>query len=99
MAYIVRHKNDEKIELNSKEMLLGRYLTMTDYYIDNNSYVSKVHAKIVENNNKYYVVDCDSLNKTYLNLVLLKPNESYELNDGDEIKLANEKFTFHVVEE
>lgn len=67
-----------------------------NYVVNDNSAVSRSHADIIKRDNRYYVMDLNSTNKTYLNGVTLAKKEETELKDGDVIKLANEEFVFSI---
>lgn len=41
-------------------------------------------------------MDLNSTNKTFINGVKLVPNEEKELHDGDNVRLGNEEFVFHI---
>ena len=56
--------------------------------------VSRDHAKIVAEDGRYYLVDVESHNGTYLNSVKIDPNTRYLLNHGDDIKICNYVFEF-----
>ena len=60
-----------------------------------NSGISRLHARILTEEDQSYVVDNGSVNKTYLNSREIEPEKKYPLVDGDEIRLMNEKFIFH----
>jgi hypothetical protein len=49
--------------------------------------VSREHLRIETHHNKYYLVDLDSKNGTWVNGEQIK-NQSIELHDGDEISIA-----------
>ena len=67
-----------------------------DYFVNNNSAVSRSHADIITRGNEYYIMDLNSTNKTFINGVKLVPNEEKELHDGDNVRLGNEEFVFHI---
>jgi pSer/pThr/pTyr-binding forkhead associated (FHA) protein len=56
--------------------------------------VGKIHACIRKRNGRYYIVDLNSKNGTYVNGIRLKSNVEHELSDNDEFVLANTVFTF-----
>ncbi len=94
-SWLIRVKTNEKIVLETDETKLGRSETMTDYTIVENSLIGRVHAMIILKDNKYFIMDNNSKNKTFLNAKELEPKKEYELSNGDSIRLANEKFIFH----
>jgi len=50
--------------------------------------VSRLHSKVFCQGNKYYILDLNSTNSTYLNKQKLVPQEHYQIVDGDEIQLG-----------
>ena len=93
--WLLRAKTNETIELPQGEFKLGRSNVQSDYVISGNSGIGRLHAKIIVKENQCFVVDNSSMNKTYLNSQELEPQKEYLLENGDSIKLMNEKFTFH----
>ncbi|NPV60357.1 MAG: FHA domain-containing protein [Actinobacteria bacterium] len=59
--------------------------------------VSRSHAKIVYDSGSFRVIDLNSANSTYLNGNRLTPQQAYELNDGDELKLGEYELTFRLL--
>ncbi len=94
-AWIVRVKTDEIISLKQDRIKLGRSETMADYQLLGNSSIGRVHAMVLNRDEKYYIVDNNSKNGTFLNSKKLDPDSEYELADGDSIRLANEMFVFY----
>lgn len=93
--WLLRAKTNETIELPQGEFKLGRSNAQSDYVISGNSGIGRLHTKIILKDNQCFVVDNSSMNKTYLNSKELEPQKEYLLENGDSIKLMNEKFTFH----
>lgn len=93
--WLVRAKTNETIELPQGEFKLGRSNAQSDYVISGNSGIGRLHAKIIIKETQGFVVDNSSMNKTYLNSQELEPQKEYLLENGDSIRLMNEKFTFH----
>ncbi len=85
-------ENKEKIKL-SDNFMLGRLKEKVDYVVDNRA-VGKIHACIRTRNGKYYIVDLNSKNGTFINGIRIESNIEYEIKDKDEISLANIEFTF-----
>lgn len=92
--YLIRQKGEERIEIDRTLFRLGKENGKADYVIDN-SVISRIHAEIITEGDKYYLVDKRSTNKTFLNGTALQPEEKKELFDGDTIVLANEVFEFY----
>jgi len=59
--------------------------------------VSRHHATIYSNNEKYYVRDENSSNHTYVNGKQIAPFTEIEIVDEDRIRLANEEIIFTIV--
>lgn len=93
--WLLRAKTNETIELPQGEFKLGRSNVQSDYVISGNSGIGRLHAKIIVRDNQCFVLDNSSMNKTYLNSQELEPQKEYLLENGDSIRLMNEKFTFH----
>ncbi len=98
-AWIVRDKTGETRDLPEGSMKLGRSSVQSDYVILGNSAVGRFHAIISRNGSSCTLTDNHSMNKTYLSGRELEGDTAYMLKDGDSFCLANEKFTFHQIEE
>lgn len=84
-----------KIIINKFPFRVGKMEGVTDYRIFNNN-VSRKHADIIKDQGKFYVVDLDSTNGTYLNGRRTQPGVKELLKDGSIIRFANEEFKFHI---
>lgn len=98
-AWLLRVKTNETIELPQGEFKLGRSNTQSDYVISGNSGIGRLHARIITRGCQCFVIDNNSVNKTYLNSRELEGDREYPLENGDSIRLMNEKFTFHQEQE
>ena len=94
-AWLLRPKTNETIELGNNELKLGRSASMADYVISGNSIIGRLHARVTHDGDRYCIIDNHSKNRTFLNSCPLEPDREYELTDGDDILLANERFEFH----
>lgn len=79
--------------INKPEFVMGKNSSAVDGAITFNKAISRVHCKIVYEDNKYYIADLGSANGTYLNKVKLTPYQKTEIQSGDIIKMANSDFT------
>ena len=75
-------------------MRIGKKKDSVDYCISGNPSVSRHHADILHRGNDYFLVDRNSLNKTYVNGKEAEPQKEILLNPQDRIALANEIFVF-----
>ena len=94
--HLIRAKNNEKIPLNKPVFRIGKERSYVDYFISDNTAISRGHANIVDHNGEYFVVDTNSTNHTYLNGVMVQPGVETKLAHGDKVRLANEDFEFRL---
>ncbi len=95
MPYLVRSKNQERINISKAQFRMGTEPSYADYCIRDNSAVSHSHAYIMVKDGECYIVDTNSTNHTYINGSLIPSNQQVMLTDMDELTLANEVFTYH----
>lgn len=94
-ACIFRVRTGEKIIINKPNFIIGKSFNDTDYCVTNNNTISRLHASIIcENNSEFYLVDLGSANHSYVEGVLVVPNEKYKLFKGSRFYLSNEEFIF-----
>ena len=67
-----------------------------DYFIADNTAISRSHANIHTENGEYFIEDTNSTNHTYINGKLINSNVKTKIVSGDKIRLANEDFTFSI---
>lgn len=91
---IVAGGREEIIPVNKPEFLLGRDKEAVDYWVKDNKYVGRVHAKITVDRGTCSITDLDSKNGTFLNGERLPGNKPYKLTAGDKAALANFEFIF-----
>ena len=84
----------EVMKLNKESILLGRMPGVVDYVLKSNV-VWRVHARIENIDDNYYVTDLGSKNGTYLDGARLVANEKYKLENNSNIKLANINLYFN----
>ncbi len=94
---IERKKNGVIVDIKPGMFVIGRSESMADMVIEDNKTIGRKHAFINLQNDGCFLVDNDSLNKTRLNGMVLKPNVSYGIKDGDVIRLSDEEFIFRVI--
>ena len=76
-------------------MCIGKSGTKADMVIDGNPSVSRKHAQITRQGQKFYIRDLGSANGTFINGERITADEDRELVNGDRVKLADEEFEFH----
>ena len=91
-----RLSTGEEIQINKPVFRIGKEKSYVDYFVNNNSAVSRSHADIVCRGQHYYIVDLNSKNRTFINGHVVPVRCETEIYNGDRLKLANEEFTFTV---
>lgn len=97
-AYLVEKSNvgfEHKYLINKDKFKVGRLVGEVDLVVKNNA-VGKVHCEIVRDKDKYYIMDYNSKNGTYLNSGRVTSGNSYELKNKDVVRLANSEYIFLV---
>lgn len=89
---LIRARDGSVITVDRAQFRIGRDPGVADYIITDNTAVGRQHADIVQHNGACYIVDLDSVNHVYVNGAQLQPGVECELQNGDEILLANEAF-------
>lgn len=94
-ASLTRQVTGEKIELGKSSFVLGKNPEKSDYAVADNTNISRVHAVITMRNGRYYVMDQNSTNGTFINGRIIKAGQETEILPGDCLMLANEEFIFN----
>lgn len=94
-ASLTRQVTGEKIELGKPSFVLGKNPEKSDYVVADNTNISRVHAVITMRNGRYYVMDQNSTNGTFINGRIIKAGQETEILPGDCLMLANEEFIFN----
>ena len=92
--YLLRLKNNERIQLSKPVFRIGKERSYVDYFISDNTAVSRSHANILIKGTEFYIVDTNSTNHTYVNGNMLQSNVETKLEHGSKVRLANEEFEF-----
>lgn len=96
-AYLIRVKKGERIYLNKPVFRVGKEKSFVDYFISDNTAVSRSHANFISRDGRYFVVDTNSTNHTFVNGLMISSNTETEIKHGDKVRLANEEFEFRTV--
>lgn len=98
--YVVQHPilhrkvTGESVQINKPVFRIGKERSYVDLFINNNA-VSRSHADIITRGERYFVVDLNSKNRTFINDRILPIQQEVEIFDGDQLRLADEEFVFH----
>lgn len=82
-ASLTRQVTGEKIELGKPSFVLGKNPEKSDYAVADNTNISRVHAVITARNGRYYVMDQNSTNGTFINGRIIKAGQETEILPGD----------------
>lgn len=91
-----RVSGGEEIVLDKPVFRIGKEKSYVDYFVTNNNTVSRSHADIIARNGKYYIMDLNSKNGTFINGYEIPVKSEIELNINDRITLSNEEFIFKI---
>ncbi len=93
-AVLVYSQTGERISLEQPILRIGKKRDNVDYCIAGNPAVSRHHADILRKEDDYFLIDRNSLNKTYVNGREIEPQKEVQLSPQDRISFANEIFVF-----
>lgn len=93
---IIRKSDGEKVYIDKNNFTIGELKTHVDYVISS-SYVSKIHAEVICENDIYYIIDRNSTNKTFVDNIECISGQKTRLENGVLIKIANEEFIFELL--
>lgn len=86
-------QNRKVIALDKLPLIIGKKGEMTDVVLPDAS-ISRMHARITEEDGHIYLEDLNTTNGTYKNGVRLGPYERVELLKEDEVRLGRLEFTY-----
>lgn len=85
----------ETVRINKPVFRIGKERSYVDFFVNNNA-VSRSHADIITRGQRYFVIDLNSKNRTYINDQVLPVQQEVEIFNGDRLRLANEEFAFQI---
>ena len=94
---LTRLKTNEAYLVDKPVFVIGTDSSGCDLYVYDNGYISRKHAYIATRNGRYYLVDRNSTNKTYVEGEMIAPEQEIEIFSGTQIRFANEDFVFSIV--
>lgn len=95
-ATLIRSRDNENILVHKFPFVLGKDSAKTDYCVQNNPAVSRVHAVVLCEGNTYFIQDNQATNGTFVNGKRLAMGSKAALQNNDKITLGNEEFDFKV---
>lgn len=93
---MIRRKDNSKIELNQPLFSIGKSVNGNNFFIGDNSAISRRHMTFEIRDNKYYVTDEGSTNGTYIDDVRIAEHVPTEIKAGQRLRLADDEFLFTV---
>jgi hypothetical protein len=91
---LIRKKTGESFSIDKPVFRIGTEQPYCDLFISDNTYISRSHADIITRDGRYYIVDKNSTNRTFVDGKVVARQTEVEVYDGTLIKLANEEFDF-----
>ena len=84
------------LNVDKSSYIIGRKKSSVDGYIGFNKMIGRIHCKIENRNNDFFIFDLNSSNGTYLNQEKLIPEQPYKIKNGDIVRLANSDFKVNI---
>lgn len=94
-VWLEHRLSKETVTVAKTPFRIGKMEGVADFRIFNNA-VSRKHLDIIREQGKYYAVDLNSTNGTFLNGRRLQSGMKEALSNGDLLRIANEEFTVHI---
>lgn len=92
--WLLRQRTGEKFYLSKPVVRVGKERSQVDFFIADNSAISRSHADLITRGKRYFVMDLGSLNHCFINGSMLPARFEAEIRNGDTLRLADEEFLF-----
>ncbi len=83
----------KKVFITKDKFLIGKSVKSVDFLCDEEG-VSRLHAQIVKDKNKFCLEDLNSTNGTYLNDIKIESGKRHYLENKDILKFAEKEYIF-----
>ncbi len=93
---LIRLSTNESYLVDKPVFRIGTEQRYCDLFICDNHYISRRHADIVVRCNRYYIVDRNSTNKTFVDGKVIPAEKEVEIFARTQIRLADEDFIFKI---
>lgn len=93
---LIRLRTEEDLSVDKPIFKIGTDQRFCDFIICDNNYISRRHADIVTRDDRYFIVDRNSTNKTFVEGRVIPSEKEVEIFNGTQIRLANEDFIFNI---
>lgn len=94
--YLIRESTNQIISVDKPEFCIGKDQKQADFRVTDNPAVSRRHLVIITREDRYFIVDQNSTNKTYMDERPIPPGQETEIFPGAKLRLANEEFSFYI---
>ena len=91
-----RLRTNETILIDKPVFRIGKENKYSDYVVRDNDKVSRSHADIITRGHRYFIMDLNSTNRTFINDRQIPARQEVEVYNGDQLKLADEEFEFRI---
>lgn len=91
--YAMDQKNKNHIELKQFPCTIGKMAGCVDYVLQDNS-ISRIHARFDMQGEKVLLTDMNSTNGTYKNGLRMQPQETVEIEPGDEVRFGSLNYCY-----
>ncbi len=91
--YALDRKNKRHIELSKFPYTVGKMMGCVDCVLEDDS-VSRLHVRFEKNGDVVQMTDMNSTNGTFKNGFRLQPQETVEIEPGDEIRFGNLNYCY-----
>lgn len=93
-ARMISLRTGKTAVIQKSKWYIGKSEEFNDYVITDNKAISRRHACILWQEERFYIMDLESLNGTFVNGIEVLSKRKIELRDRDKIILADEVFEF-----
>lgn len=91
--YAMDRRNKRHIELRQFPCTVGKMAGCVDHVLADHS-VSRIHARFDKQDGRVLLTDMNSTNGTYKNGLRMQPQETVEIEAGDEIRFGNLNYCY-----
>lgn len=91
--YALDRKNKQHIELTKFPYTVGKMAGCVDCVLTDDS-ISRIHARFEKEGDSIQMTDMNSTNGTYKNGLRMQPQETVEIEPGDEIRFGNLNYCY-----
>lgn len=91
--YAMDKKNKNHIDMKQLPFTIGKMAGCVDYVLTDES-ISRIHVRFDRQEERILMTDMNSTNGTYKNGLRLQPQETVEIEPGDEVRFGNLNYCY-----